>query len=300
VEGASRTAQYVALFRALESLGGDALFRDPYAERFLDARLRAVVAAARLPGARSLITAYIDRRWPGPRISAVRRTAMIDQAVREGVAAGCEQAVILGAGYDARAHRMPELAGVDVFEVDLPSTQARKRTVMGDGRVHYVAVDFAHDDLAAAMRAAGLDGDRRTVIIWEGVLSYLELGPIDATLRWMATAVAAGSRAIITYVNAQQLDGSRSAWIDAVADVGEPFVTGLDPAEVESFLGERGLALLSDAASDDRGFYRVAVCGVPSTSGSPRRNARTPSASAPSSDSVPSVAWTDRTPSSDQ
>ena len=271
MEGPSRTAQYVALFRALETLRPDAPFRDPYAERFLEPRLRAVVVAARLPGARALITAYIDRRWPGPRASAVRRTVMIDAAVRE---ARAEQAVILGAGYDTRAHRMPELAGLDVFEVDLPSTQARKRAVMGDGRVRYVAVDFAHDDLDAAMRAAGLDGHRRTVIIWEGVLSYLELGPIDATLRWMATAVAPGSRAIITYVNARDLAGSRSAWIDAVADVGEPFVTGLDPADVEGFMAERGLALLSDAASDDRGFYRVAVCSVPSTAGSPRRNAR--------------------------
>jgi methyltransferase (TIGR00027 family) len=261
VEGASRTAQYVALFRALETLRSDAAFRDPYAERFLDARLRAVVAAARLPGARALITGYIDRRWPGPRVSAVRRTAMIDAAVRE---AAAEQAVILGAGYDTRAHRMPELAGIDVFEVDLPSTQARKRAVMGDERVRYVAVDFAHDDLGEAMRAAGLDGALRTVIIWEGVLSYLELDAIDTTLRWMATA-APGSRAIITYVNAQDLEGDRSAWIDAVADVGEPFVTGLDPAEVDAFMAERGLTLLSDSASDDHGFYRVAVCAVPST-----------------------------------
>jgi methyltransferase (TIGR00027 family) len=271
VEGASRTAQYVAFFRALESLRPDAEFRDPYAERFLEPRLRAVVAAARLPGVRNLVTAYIDRRWPGPRPSAVRRTAMIDAAVRDAVA---EQAVILGAGYDTRAYRLPALAGLDVFEVDLPSTQARKRALMGEARVRHVPVDFARDDLAAAMRAAGLDADLRTVIIWEGVLSYLELDAIDATLRWMSTAVAPGSRAIVTYVNARDLEGSRSAWIDAVADAGEPFVTGLDPADVEAFMAERGLELLSDAASDDRGFYRVAVCSVPSTSGSPRLNAR--------------------------
>jgi methyltransferase (TIGR00027 family) len=260
MRGASRTAEYVALFRALETLRGDAMFRDPYAERFLGPRLRAVVTAARVPAARALITGYIDRRWPGPRTSAVRRTAMIDEALREAVVAGCEQVVILGAGYDTRAHRMPELAGLDVFEVDLPATQARKRAIMGDGRVRYVAVDFSRDDLGTAMRAAGLAGGRRTAIVWEGVLSYLELGSIDATLRWMATAVAPGSRAIITYVNARGLEGDRSAWIDAVAGVGEPFVTGLDPDQVERFMAQRGLRLLSDAASDDHGFYRVTVC----------------------------------------
>ena len=112
-------------------------FRDPY-----ETVPRGAAARCRRGGARAgraaLITAYIDRRWPGPRASAVRRTAMIDAARARCGGRRLRAAVILGAGYDARAHRMPELTGVDVFEVDLPSTQARKRAVMGDGRVRYV------------------------------------------------------------------------------------------------------------------------------------------------------------------
>ncbi len=37
------------------------------------------------------------------------------------------QVVILGAGLDTRAWRMPGLDGVTVFEVDHPDTQRRKR-----------------------------------------------------------------------------------------------------------------------------------------------------------------------------
>jgi O-methyltransferase involved in polyketide biosynthesis len=54
----------------------------------------------------------------------VPRTVAIDDAVR---AHPSPQLVILGAGLDGRAWRMPELAGVAVFEVDRPATQHDKR-----------------------------------------------------------------------------------------------------------------------------------------------------------------------------
>jgi hypothetical protein len=44
------------------------------------------------------------------------------------VAAGrASQVVILGAGFDSRAHRLPALRSGRVFEVDHPATQATKR-----------------------------------------------------------------------------------------------------------------------------------------------------------------------------
>ena len=54
----------------------------------------------------------------------VPRTVAIDDAVRARLA---DQLVIVGAGLDGRAWRMPELAGVRVFEVDHPASQRDKR-----------------------------------------------------------------------------------------------------------------------------------------------------------------------------
>src|SRR5262245_30616945 len=78
-----------------------------------------------------------------------RRTLLIDAVVREHAAS---QVVVLGAGLDARAHRMPELADVAVFEVDHPSTQRYKRRRAAELPVRarsltYVEVDFERDDL---------------------------------------------------------------------------------------------------------------------------------------------------------
>src|SRR6185503_17537655 len=57
----------------------------------------------------------------------VLRTLVIDAHVRNALALGARQLVILGAGLDGRAYRLPELADVDVFEIDHPATQSFKR-----------------------------------------------------------------------------------------------------------------------------------------------------------------------------
>lgn len=55
----------------------------------------------------------------------VPRTVAIDEAVRARLA---PQLVIMGAGLDDRAWRMPELDGADVFEIDHPASQRDKRS----------------------------------------------------------------------------------------------------------------------------------------------------------------------------
>ena len=282
---ASRTAAYMALFRAIESSrpAAERLFDDPLAPAFLDHRLRMAAYAARLPIVGQFIPWYIDRRWPGPRPSGVVRTRAIDDAVRRALRNGCRQLVLLGAGYDTRAYRLPEAAGVETFEVDYPATQSVKRAALERAltnpfrRVHLVPVDFEHDSLATALEEAGLNRRERTCIVWEGVFSYLTIAAIDKTLRWIVYACAAGSRLILTYVDEAALrpDDRRAAWIAAVEQAGEPFVTGLDPSAATDFFALRGLHLLADnstremaerlapsAARTIPGFYRVAVLDV--------------------------------------
>ena len=106
---ASRTAEYMALFRALESTLADRrrLLHDPFASGFLTHRLRFLVGLARVPMVGALVRAYIDRHWPGARTSAVARTRFIDDAAESALRMGVAQVVILGAGFDSRAYRFP-------------------------------------------------------------------------------------------------------------------------------------------------------------------------------------------------
>ena len=95
--------------------------------------------------------------------------------------------VLLGAGLDARAWRLQELAGTTVFEADHPDSQAEKRSRLGSlpataDQVRFVPVDLSRDDLGAALGSAGHRADLPTFWIWEGVVVYLTTEQVRATL----------------------------------------------------------------------------------------------------------------------
>lgn len=279
----------MAFFRALESASPARSRRcdDALAREFVRPSLARVASAARLPGMAWLAARFIDRRWPGARSSAIARTRLLDDAVVAGLAAGARQLVILGAGFDSRAWRLPALRGLPVFEVDHPATQERKRAALRRAQrvllegVRFVATDFDAGDLERAMAAAGYEPSRRTLLLWEGVTNYLRAEAVDATLRWCARS-APGSQLLFTYVHADVLARPAAFFgtqrlFATLAAAGEEWTFGLDPARLADYLRERGLALERDlgaaeyrrlaygeAAQRMRGyeFYRIAIARV--------------------------------------
>jgi methyltransferase (TIGR00027 family) len=271
----SRSAEHVALFRALESArGGDRIFDDPYAAKFLPGRYRLVARLARARPVGRRVERYIDTHWPaGPRASAVARTRLIDDLVTEALAEGASQVVLLGAGYDSRAYRLPQMATARVFEVDRPATQATKlRLIRGwvhpqdRAHVRFVPVDLVREDLASALRQAGFAVLERAVVVWEGVTNYLTEPAVDATLRHVAGLSASGSRLIFTYVDRGALDGTGAfsgveEWQTVVRRQGEPWRFGFDPAELPRYLSVRGMRLILDVSARDAAARYLAPLG---------------------------------------
>jgi methyltransferase (TIGR00027 family) len=221
---------------------------------------------------------------PGPRPSAVARTKAIDDEIERAVGEG-GQCVLLGAGFDMRAHRLRALAGGPVFEVDHPATQAVKRAVverlgLRRGQLTYVPVDFEVDDLADALRGAGFDPAVPAVFVWEGVTNYLTSDAVAATLETVRELAAAGSRLVLTYVDRRALVEpspfpEARRWVRGVARVGEPWTFGLLPEEARSFFAEHGLRVRADTSTYEVGrawfdgrrergsrLYRIAVADV--------------------------------------
>jgi len=270
----SRTARQNALFRALEARRppADRVADDPLAVRFLTPEFRALAAAGRVPPARRLIESAIDRRWPCVRGGVIARTRLIDEAVAAALP-GVQQVLILGAGFDSRAYRLAHLGGVPVFEVDHPATQAAKRRILRRGAVqipasvHFVPVEFGADDPAAKLAAAGFASGVATLVLWEGVTNYLDAASVDATFRFLASAVAPGSPVLFTYVDRAMLDGSAAfegatTTLRAVRRVGEPLTFGLNPGEVPGYMSDRGFVMESDTVVRDAAerFYPAGAC----------------------------------------
>jgi methyltransferase (TIGR00027 family) len=267
----STTAEFMALFRAQESSlpKRERLFNDPLAVSFLGKRLRLICGLFRVPLLRILLTRFIDARWPGARTSGIARTRLIDDWASDEVAAGAQQVLILGAGFDSRAWRLPAFRDLPVFEVDHPATSAVKRKQIEElgastSRVTFVPIDFDRERLSDTLLNAGFQGGRRTLVIWEGVTNYLTAEAVDATLRWVG-ALAEGSRLIFTYVDADVLGGS-NRFQDAarprlaVKSAGEPWTFGFHPRELPLYLKERGLQLSKDLGANE---YRRITMGLP-------------------------------------
>lgn len=286
---ASRTAEYNALFRALESSLPESrrLFVDPLARKFLTWRLALVARLGIVPGLRELVPWVIDNRWPGVRASVVARTRFIDDAIAAARAEHIEQLVILGAGFDSRAYRLPALRDITVFEVDHPDTLAAKRLVVDrvlrgpPAHVRFVPIDFNQPDLRTVMAAAGYRESAPTFLLWEGVTNYLTEAAVDATLRWCSRALP-GSKLLFTYVHRDVLTRP-SAFVGTAAlfasleKFGEQLTFGIEPSQLPEFLAARGLSVerdvgaaeyralyFNDAARRMRGheFYRIALARV--------------------------------------
>lgn len=259
---AASTAEGAAAIRAAGAGERDATLRGPddLAARFVRSGVR-VTSLVKLPLLRRLAPALAERLLPGSYWFELARVKHMDEILRDELAAGAQQLVVLGAGLDTRAYRFArELAGVATFEVDHPVTAALKRervvAVFGElpAHVRYVEADLNAGDLGHRLRAAGYRRELRTVVIWSGVAPYLEPPGVDAVLTWFAGAAPA-STIVFDYVFREAVEGDTSFHGAAqlrrrLARGGEPLLFGITRGATARFMGERGLRLVSDAGPE--------------------------------------------------
>ena len=250
---ASRTAHFVALGRALADAGLSHVpgFRDPTARVFLTEKgKRSFEKTERAfrEGKRGLAP---DAARVMADLIALRTTA-IDTAVRNAIASGAPQLVILGAGYDGRAWRLNELAGVKVFEVDHPATQGEKRARVAElppaiGTVSFVSIDFERESLGSVLERAGHDRSSPTCWIWEGVVMYLTREAMRSTLAGIADRSASGSTLIVNYHSAHR----RFLASLIFRLIGEPQISAWTRDEMAADLRAAGFTVSEDTGMAD-------------------------------------------------
>jgi methyltransferase (TIGR00027 family) len=213
-----------------------------------------------LPGLRGLVLALRERRMPGSLGGILLRTRYIDDLLIRFLAQGLDQLVILGAGFDTRAYRIPEIEKVQVFEVDLPGTGILKRkrlsNVLGavPDHVHLVGINFDKQSLGDVLFRAGFQEGKQNFFIWEGVTQYLTGEAVKDTLDFIANSSGQGSGILFTYIRRSLLEGVDApdwfpGFLSFAEKVGSPVSFGLDPQELGGYLSSLGLNLISDVGA---------------------------------------------------
>jgi len=180
-ESVGSTALGVAAARAAETESENPLIQDPFARAFLEAAGDGMWSLMANPMKSAELTDLDPDLLVRMRVMIdfmAVRTAFFDEYFLDGVGSGVRQVVILAAGLDARAWRLPWPDGTAVYELDqakvleFKSTTLRNRGAHPTSRLMSVAVDL-RQDWPTALQEAGFDPSIPTVWSAEGLLRYL-------------------------------------------------------------------------------------------------------------------------------
>lgn len=164
------------------------------------------------------------------------------------------QYVILGAGLDSFAWR--QTACVRVFEVDHPATQAWKRSrldalgIAAPAELVWAPVDFEVESLADGVARAGL-GPGGTFFSWLGVVSYLSLDAIQATLRELPPCMLAVSHGTPSELWPDEVRSVSITFRSIAERAGEPPLSRFAPEQFAHLLSEHGFEVLEEAGYQD-------------------------------------------------
>eukprot|EP00962_Isochrysis_galbana_P016899 scaffold4841_cov121-Isochrysis_galbana.AAC.15 len=163
------------------------------------------------------------------------------------------QLVILGSGFDTRAYRLAS-PGTRVWEVDVPTTQAEKCSMLQEAgvstrHVTFVPVDFETQDVIDELIRAGLDPMAKTLIIWEGVTYYLSEQAVRSTLCSIANRMQQAHVAFDVFYD--WFAHSSGLRFIMRRGFGEPFRCGVPTGDEGRLARESGLQVLSVSTAEE-------------------------------------------------
>ncbi|MCL9762285.1 SAM-dependent methyltransferase [Frankia sp. AiPa1] len=198
VTGPGITALGIAASRSVESSMPDALINDPFGAEFLNAVDSPVPFLLRWPAEGEAVSDRHKLSLHTSRFIGVR-TRFYDDVIQDAVRDGVGQVVLLAAGLDTRAFRLPWPPGLTLYELDQPQVLAFKNDVLRGGQAQpgcrrvTVGADL-RVDWVGALTAAGFHPAVPTVWIVEGLLGYLPAAVEDHLLRQIHRLSCVGSR----------------------------------------------------------------------------------------------------------
>ena len=261
------TAQGVAKQRLIETIAGadKRVINDPYADSF-------VIGSGFIKLMGHKFNAWLSEKLaPGFHEHLIARTKFIDELIQKRAVNGTEQYVILGAGYDSRAHRLELPSSLKIFEVDQPEVSDNKlaklpKELPNSDNVTYVNIDFSYQSLTEQLIGAGFDQKKFTIFTLEGVSQYITKEAVSSTIKELASLTRdTNSIFFMSYVD-ELLDknpeacfgegypnpAKKASLIKGLsAKVGEPWISFYNGAEIEDLLSQNGYSIEENVTLED-------------------------------------------------
>ena len=261
------TAQGVAKQRLIETIAGadKRVINDPYADSF-------VIGSGFIKLMGHKFNAWLSEKLaPGFHEHLIARTKFIDELIQKRAVNGTEQYVILGAGYDSRAHRLELPSSLKIFEVDQPEVSDNKlaklpKELPNSDNVTYVNIDFSYQSLTEQLIGAGFDQKKSTIFTLEGVSQYITKEAVSSTIKELASLTRdTNSIFFMSYVD-ELLDKNPEACFGEgypnpvkkaslikglSAKVGEPWISFYNGAEIEDLLSQNGYSIEESVTLED-------------------------------------------------
>jgi methyltransferase (TIGR00027 family) len=196
----SFSAELMAAIRVWESDRPQALFKDPFARQFVS------------PFALQLV-AEREQQQDGLLDLLALRTRFFDDFLLAATAE-VKQVVILAAGLDARAFRLPLSSGIQLYELDQAQVIAGKQRLLGDAvpccHRHAIAADLTQPWLPKLLES-GYQPTAPSAWMMEGLLMYLTEGEVRELLQTLWQAAAPGSWCAADLLNPAALESDDPA-----------------------------------------------------------------------------------------
>ena len=249
----SSTAYWTAAVRGLENARVDHLFSDPWAD---------------------MLAGTVGKEWIAQRtedsvVAIVLRTRFYDDFLQRIAARDTvQQIVLMAAGLDTRAYRLPWPEKMRIFEVDQPQVMEYKDRILLDAgaQANCERIAIAADlttPWEAALIDAGFDTRQPAAWLMEGFLFYLYTEDLTALLDRVLSFAAQGSAVGFDIINSETLTSPYTkAWVEMQAKSGAPWIGTLD--DPDGFLSARGwTATLTVPGAPEANFGRWSLPVIP-------------------------------------
>lgn len=251
-------AQRFTLVRALGHLEADERVRcaDHLAQHFLDAEWRLALRF------RSALLKRLEANAPGAYGYGLARTGFVDARLRECIADGARQVLILGSGFDSRAYRFGGQIPLDVVELDRAAVHRVKAARAAAAAlpeppnpVVRIPVDFARLEPERFLPGLDLDFGKPVAVLAEGLLYYLPGAFFTSLVRFVGAHAAPGSILVFDFAHAALLGDSDGLYGGAsvarfARESGERFHFTTDPVSVAQACADAGLTVTHDFDHD--------------------------------------------------